>query len=213
MPLERASLEAWAALWRRLGASSDPAPGYREACARYAEPHRHYHTLEHIAATLALLDGARGHLRHPDEAELAIWLHDVIYDPRAGDNEARSAALANRLLGAGGVAASIAGGVAALIMATQHLGARAEASGPAHPDAPYVVDADLGILGAPVEGFDRYEVQVRREYAHRSDADWRAGRRAVLAHFLALPRIYTTQVFARLEAPARANLARALARL
>lgn len=210
--LARVSAEAWAALWRRLGAIANPTPAYAETCARYAEPHRHYHTLEHIAATLTLLDGARAHLRHPDEAELAIWLHDVVYDPRAGDNEARSTAFAVRILEGSGAGPRVAVGVTALIMATQHLGARAGPL-PAHPDAALVVDADLGILGAPAAAFDRYEAQVRREYAHRSDDEWRRGRHAVLTHFLALPRIYTTAPFAQLEDPARTNLARGLARL
>jgi predicted metal-dependent HD superfamily phosphohydrolase len=191
---------------------TDPHPGYQQTCARYAEPHRHYHTLEHIAATLTALDGARGDLAYPDEAELAVWLHDVIYEPRATDNEARSVAFAMRLLEGSGARARVAPAVAALIMATQHLGGAA-AVPPDHPDVAHVVDMDLGILGATPEAFARYEAQVRREYAHRSEEEWREGRRRVLGHFLALPRIYTTPAFARLEAPARDNLARALARL
>jgi len=174
--------------------------------AAYAEPHRHYHTGEHIARTLGLLDGVRERLRRPAEAELAVWLHDVIYDPRASDNEARSADFAARLLAGSGAAPEAAGAVRALIMATRH-----EAP-PEDADARYVVDADLSILGAPAAEFDRYEGQVRREYAFVPETNWRARRPRILRRFLDRARIYATAEFAHLEAPARDNLARSLRR-
>ena len=76
-----------------------------------------------------------------------------------------------------------------------------------------MLDTDLSILGAPEAEFDRYEAQVRREYAYRTDEEWRQGRMRVLAMFQGRPRIFITEAFAYLEAPARANLARSLARL
>jgi predicted metal-dependent HD superfamily phosphohydrolase len=91
-----------------------------------------------------------------------------------------------------------------LIMATCH------ASPPDAPDARYVVDADLSILGAPVAEFDRYEGQVRQEYAFVSEPDWRTGRARILRVFLDRPRIFLTPEFAALEGPARANLERSI---
>src|SRR5258708_12499884 len=54
--------------------------------ARYAEPHRHYHTIEHVRALLPLVSGI--------DASLAVWFHDAIYDTARTDNEERSAELA-----------------------------------------------------------------------------------------------------------------------
>jgi predicted metal-dependent HD superfamily phosphohydrolase len=55
---------------------------------------------------------------------------------------------------------------------------------------------------------------VRREYGWVPDALWTAGRRQVLAGFLARPTIYATPQFrASHEAAARRNLAEAIARL
>src|SRR5688500_725542 len=62
-----------------------------ELLIRYAEPHRHYHTLEHVVACLKWLDRFREVAEHPEEVELALWYHDAIYVPGAGDNESRSA--------------------------------------------------------------------------------------------------------------------------
>ncbi|HYR40904.1 MAG TPA: hypothetical protein VEW27_17245 [Methylomirabilota bacterium] len=204
MTVARVSLEAWSALWRRLGARSDPAPAHGEIHRAYSEPHRHYHTLEHIAHALGRFDGIRSRVDAADAAELALWLHDFVYDPRAKDNEARSAAYARRLLAEGGVVPAVGERVTDLIMATCHV------SPPDAPDARYVVDADLSILGAPAAEFDRYERQVRQEYAFVSGLDWRAGRARILRVFLDRPRIFLTPEFAALEGPARANLERSI---
>jgi len=205
--MDRVSLEAWGALWRRLGARSDPQPAYGEIQRAYSEAHRHYHTLEHIARVLSLFDGVRGRVGEADATELALWLHDLVYDPRAKDNEERSAAYAKRILGEGRVRPEVGEQVAALIMATCH------ASPPEAPDACYVVDADLSILGGSPAEFDRYEGQVRQEYAFVSESDWRTGRARILGVFLERPRIFLTPEFASLEPPARANLERSLERL
>ena len=207
MTANRLSIETWSALWRRLGARSDPRLPHQEITRAYSEPHRHYHTLEHIAHALTLFDGARASVRDASAAELALWLHDVVYDPRAKDNEARSAAYAARILHAGGLPSHVAERVTAPIMVTRHL------APPDDPDAQYVVDADLAILGGAPAEFDRYARQVRREYAFRSEAEWREGRSRVLRAFLDRPRIYLTREFLRFEGPARANLERSLRHL
>ena len=207
MTADRLSFEAWSALWRRLGARSDPSPLHQEIRRAYSDPHRHYHTLEHIGHALALFDSARASVRDADAAELALWLHDFVYDPRATDNEARSAAYAARILDEGGVPSRVAERVTALITATRH------ATPPEDPDAQYVVDADLAILGGAPAEFDRYARQVRQEYAFRSEAEWREGRTRVLRAFLDRPRIYLTREFIRFEGPARSNLERSLGQI
>ena len=81
-------------------------------------------------------------------------------------------------------------------------------------DAALFLDMDLSILGAPPAAFDAYEEAIRREYDWVDEADWRKGRADVLKRFAARPAIFHTEVFGqRLEAPARQNIARSLARL
>ncbi len=206
-PADRLSLEAWSDLWRRLEARSDPRPLHLAVQRAYTEPHRRYHTLEHIVRILGLLDGVRGRLRHPEEAELALWLHNLVYNPRATDNEERSAARARRVLDEGGVSGAAADRIEALILSTRHAGP------PEEHDARYVGDADLSILGATEFEFDRYERQVRQEYFFMRGPEWRERRAELLRHFLDRPRIFLTPDFGSFEAPARANLARSLARL
>src|SRR5512147_3116211 len=111
----------WRALWHRLGAHSASEPVFDELMRRYREPHRAYHTLDHIQDCLRQLDEVHDLAEHADEVEMAVWCHDVIYDPRAADNELRSAAWAEKTLTEGGIAANVIARVQSLILATQHL--------------------------------------------------------------------------------------------
>ncbi len=177
--------------------------------ARYAEPHRAYHTAEHIAAMLRWYDVvAEGPgWRDAEAVYLAVLFHDAIYDATRHDNEARSAGLARDLAGAGAR-------TVALIELTARHGSLTAADVAGDPDAGHFLDSDLAILGASADVFDRYDAAVRVEYRHVPEPAYRAGRGAFLAQVAALPRIFFTDLFdARLDAAARANLARAIARL
>jgi predicted metal-dependent HD superfamily phosphohydrolase len=93
-------------------------------------------------------------------------------------------------------------------MVTRH---RAQPEG---TDAKILVDIDLSILGAPGERFDEYERQIREEYAWVPGLLFRRKRRQILEEFIARPRIFSTDFFAkRHEARARSNLQRSLEKL
>jgi predicted metal-dependent HD superfamily phosphohydrolase len=186
------------ALWRRLGGAG-PGP-YADLARRYAEAHRAYHTIEHIAHCLDEADAVGA----PDVVRLALWYHDAVYDTKRSDNEERSAELVRALP----LPAAIRERAAALVLATKHAGI------PEDPEAALTVDIDLAILGRPPADFDRYERQIRTEYAWVPGMFFRSKRAEILASFLARPSIYGTPRFRdRYEAAARANLERSLAAL
>lgn len=177
-----------------------------DVVARYAEPHRRYHTLRHVAHVLDVADTLSGGTAS-EAVTWAAWLHDVVYDTRAADNEERSADYARAHLPALGVAPEIVEDVARLVLATKTHDAY-------DTDAAVLLDADLAVLGADPETYARYAAAVREEYAWVPDDLWRAGRRAVLASFLDKPAIYATPAMrASAEAAARANLEAELAAL
>lgn len=195
---------AWTAVWARLGL---PAPAHvlPPLLACYAEPSRHYHTQQHLAECLALCQQMLQLARQPAEVELALWFHDAVYEPRAHDNEQRSADWARSVLLAAGAQVDVADHVHTLIMATRHDAV------PSDTDAQLVVDIDLAILAAPAERFAEYERQVRAEYAWVPALVFRHKRRAILRQFLARPALYSTpQLRYRLEQSARANIRLAL---
>jgi predicted metal-dependent HD superfamily phosphohydrolase len=196
-----ATPERWAQVWRQVTATRAPGPVYEELVARYAEPHRYYHNLRHIAECLAEFDGARRLAVEPLALELALWFHDVVYDTHAPDNEEQSAEWARRRIDEAGGGAQLSESVATLVLATKaHEASR-------HADAPLLIDVDLSILGQGKERFQEYEAQIRREYEWVPEATFAAKRAEILERFLARKRIYSTEpFFAKYEQQARANL-------
>ena len=193
--------ERWTELWRRAGARSDPAAWHDQLAALYSQPHRHYHHFGHIADCLREFDAVHQLAADPVAVEIAIWFHDAIYDPRAADNEERSADLARQCLAAAGVGQKFSNSVAPLVLATKlH-----DVAG--HPDAPLLVDVDLSILGQPAERFWQYEREIRAEYAWVPETVFTAKRAEILDRFLSRPNLYATNYFReKYESTARENL-------
>jgi len=200
--------EHWRACFSTLGL---PAPADLEFISLtgcYAEPHRAYHTLQHLDECFGLFETAKGSAQSPGAVGLALFYHDAIYDTHARDNEEKSAALARQVLANAGAKDSLLSYVTDLILVTRH------AALPETPDQHLVVDIDLSILGAPQDRFDEYERQVRQEYSWVDETFFRAVRCNILKEFLARPSIYSTERFRQsLERAARENLARSIASL
>lgn len=185
----------------------------QELSALYGAAGRHYHGMAHIAAMLALTDEYRGDLADPEAVAAAIWFHDAIYDSRAKDNEAQSAALARRELGARADPARLER-IAIMIEATATHIVPDFADAAVARDAALFLDMDLSVLGAPPDIYAAYEQAVREEYRWVPQAGWIAGRAAVLKGFLTRAHIFHTPEFRRrFEAQARKNMEASLAGL
>ncbi len=195
--------EAWTALY------ADPPAGLRERLiACYSEPHRRYHTVQHLGECLQHVQPALALAEHPGEVAVALWFHDAIYALRRQDNELKSARFAHQELLAAGVSVPSAERVYALVMATRH------SALPETQDERLLVDVDLSILGAEPRRFDEYEAQVGEEYAWVPRWWFRRKRLEVLREFLARAPIYGSAYFRdRLEPQARLNLQRSIMQL
>ena len=210
-PLDDGALVAtWAAAWSSLGRPAPPGL-QAELMTAWSEPHRHYHDQRHLRECLALWARWREHSPRAGEVAVALWFHDAIYDPQTSTNELNSAAWAARSLARAGADSDTAQRVHDLVMATQH---DAPAVLGESPDARLLVDIDLSILGSPAERFERYDHDVRKEYAWVPGFRYQEARAQVLQSFLDRPRLYHGEhAVALLEAQARINLAAALSRL
>jgi predicted metal-dependent HD superfamily phosphohydrolase len=198
-------LSSWDRAWSGLQAQSAGTHVRDAVLARYAEPQRKYHTLQHLAECLSLFESIQHAPDRPAEVEMALWFHDAIYDPKGTDNEARSAAWSEEELRKAGVAEEPASRVAELILVTKHTRV------PQTRDAKVLVDIDLAILGASEERFAEYESQIREEYSHVPELLFRLKRREILQSFLDRSAIYSTPTLhQQLEARARTNLAAAV---
>lgn len=201
--------QAWSRCFADLEVSEPPRCALDELRQRYSEPHRAYHTLQHLEECFGWFAQMRPLAHAKGEVALALLYHDAIYDTHAQDNEQRSADLAISVLSEYTTAdQAMHDRVESLILVTRH------AALPQSQDEQLLVDIDLAILGATPERFDEYERQVRHEYAWVDDVAFRAGRSKILQQFLARKTIYTTPTFkAQLETTARNNLKRSLATL
>lgn len=177
---------------------------------RYDEPQRHYHTWAHIEALLAHYRNWVHYLSRPQPVLWALYWHDAIYDPQAKDNEEKSAQLLEREA-AGHLSPQGIAFAAGIIRATATHTLPDSLAGKDREDFALFLDMDLSILGAAEDVYDRYEQDIRAEYAFVPEEAYRTGRGAILKGFLSRPRLYFTDIaHAEWEAAARANLTRAV---
>lgn len=197
--------ERFVALWRRClsaGAVGDGAAVYQEVLTCYLEPHRFYHTPHHIGHCLRMFDLARDEMVDADAVETALWFHDVIYRPRASDNELKSAEFFAARVGRQ-VEAGFRRRVHDLILVTMH------SRPPEDRDQEFMLDIDLSSFGLPWPEFLRDSNAVRKEFAHLSDRQFYGNRLQFLGTLLQRPALYSTELFrSRCEEAARRNIAR-----
>lgn len=194
-------------LWSALGGNNGPAI-YGVLARFYGQQHRYYHTLTHIEDCLRQFDAlhaAHSTLLAPrrwNAVELALWFHDVVYEPRAHDNEERSADVLEAVAAGAMFPPRFIAAVRQLILATKN-------------DAPYptadgqvMLDCDLASLGYAPPLFRRSSTAIRREYAFLPNEDFAETRRTAFLRLSQRPSIFHTEFMRhRYEQQARANLA------
>ena len=202
----------WWAMLRPAGLGADAAyAAFDDLVGRYEEPHRHYHTLEHIGEMLRIVPRLTPAGIDPFPIQLAVWFHDAVYDTHSTTNEFDSGQYVLGVMRGWKLPEAMVSDVVGLILSTDH---RFHDFDDATESYRILHDADLAILGAAPERYDRYAADVRREYAWVPEEQFRGGRAKVLRGFLARPTLYLTMLMKEEgEAAARGNLKCELERL
>lgn len=199
--------QRWVELWNELGFSDTAKQRFTELANRYSEPHRFYHTMAHIEHCLEEFAAVQGLVESKYTVELALWYHDIIYDTHKDDNESESAvffSISNRLFFHQGLAQRVRN----MILASKHTGPSPD------PDTQIFLDIDLSILGQRPLFFDRYEMNIRKEYRWVAREVFAKKRSEILQGFLKRPSIYQSEFFRKkYEDQARDNLQRSIAQL
>ena len=126
--------------------------------SRWEERHRFYHTLDHLFDLKAIF-GKKWDER--DDLFLLAVFHDIIYDPRASDNELRSKEFMLNELPAGFKKKNreMVDSIAEAIMETRH------AEEPATELGKLFCPADLSILtDSSIDQLIAYELKISKEY-------------------------------------------------
>ena len=175
---------------------------FQQLVDAYSQPHRYYHTLTHIRHSLAVLAILRSHCQNFVALQFAAWFHDSVYDPKASDNEQKSAEFATIALDQLGCSPELRTEIIRLILLTQ-----SHQTDVGDIDGQILLDADLAILGTPRSIYQHYACCIRQEYAFVGDLEYSQRRQQILTAFLQRDRIYATEpIHCRLESRARQNV-------
>lgn len=189
---------------------------YQHIITAYSEPHRAYHTLQHLSECLSQLDWMLHNetiissALNPAQLEFALWYHDIIYQTHRSNNELKSAQSAANFLGQQQADKEVAKQIYSLIIATCHNQETIDEA-PIDNNQYLIIDIDLAILGANAKQFDEYEQQIRNEYQRVPLTLYKLKRKQVLKSFLKKPRIYHSPLFYEAyESQARKNMLHAI---
>jgi predicted metal-dependent HD superfamily phosphohydrolase len=197
----RSLSERFCNLWQAC-AGTNTGQVWQKLQQHYQEPHRHYHTLEHLAHCLTELDIAKDHVTEFRATEMALWFHDIIYHYGAKDNEILSAAFFRNVAGPT-MPAHFIDRVCEFIIATQHTGVAGDAA------IAFVVDIDLSGFGLPWEGYLADSNALRSEANGVGDEQYYQGKLRFLGELQQWSSLYQSPFFRnRLETAAQSNIAR-----
>ena len=197
--------EIWQQVWQTL-APNQAKPNLQAVLNAYAQPQRHYHTVQHLQECLQWWQRCQEQMHHPAEVALALFYHDIVYEPKRSDNELQSA---NTMLAQlqPYLPSDSTERIYRWILATAHHGTQPYINQEDDQDLKWVLDIDLGILSADAERFQEYERQIRMEYRHVPLLIYRCKRRQILRDFAQTEYLYHTDYFRQqLEKVAKANL-------
>lgn len=176
---------------------------YADVAAKYSESHRYYHNLAHISECLAELRSLKVSSDDRVVIELAIWFHDVIYNPKSKTNEEDSAAYFSKNALELDLNKKLKKRVSYYIEATKlH-----EPSAEGDLALSYFLDIDLAILGSSEKRFVEYDAAIRKEFSWVPGIIYKPKRKKILRSFLERKNLFLTPEFReRYEAKARDNL-------
>lgn len=170
----------WTATCKNIGlAEEDREEIWKILCTRYNEPQRYYHTLDHIQALLNLADKYDTAISDKITVYLAIYFHDIVYDPKSKTNEEDSAELFAKHFRSVLDEATCQKVYQYIIETKKH-----DVEACEDKDLKLFIDFDMSILGQDVETYAEYARNVRKEYEFVPEEDYCKGRATVLTSFL-----------------------------
>ncbi len=181
---------------------------FKEIVLRYKEKSRYYHTLDHIFSCFNEFDEIRHMIIDPLSFALGLIVHDIYYDPKKSDKEivGDSVQYVSYLCSKLNLSSDFEMRTRGIVQVSDHK------TPPKTIDEKFAVDIDLSILGQDEKVYDEYVQNIRKEYSHIGDEDFRKGRAEILQYFFdrSLKNgIYYTQYFRdKYEKKARFNLSR-----
>ncbi|HEX3789196.1 MAG TPA: alpha/beta fold hydrolase [Pseudonocardiaceae bacterium] len=206
--------EPWLWAARTLDADLDVATAaVANLVRRYGERHRWFHNLDQVAEVVEQADllARETGLADRDRAivVLAACARHVIYRAHPGPDHVACVLWVAEWLERAEIMQERVSRVEQLVLHTVR-----HSSNSTDTVSGVLLDANLSVLAAEPEVYDRYTQRLRAEYHWLDAPRWVEGRAHVLANFLSRRPLYRTEpARRRWEAAARANMSRELAHL
>lgn len=183
----------------------------------YTQSHRYYHNFDHIRTLLKMFDKNKNHFNDPIAVELAIWFHDIVYNPVSKFNEDASAEIAHSLIMKLNKP-ELAETVRQLVMFTKWTSEWFYAStveeitkhlDKANNDFLLLRDMDWSGLASDSKIYEMNCKNLRAEVSFLNDFEYAKKRLAFLNIITVLPRpLYCTEVFYKFESKATENISK-----
>ncbi len=161
----------------------------------YNSSKRKYHNLNHIKDMLLEAEKLRRSMNDYDLVLFAIWFHDIVYDAKKGDNEERSADIAEKFLNKVNYNKEKIKKIKNLILKTKN---HSNVDSNGDFDTKLFLDLDLLILGTNKEMYRIYAEKIRKEYSFVPDKIYGSGRIKILENFLSQEFIFRTETFRKI---------------
>jgi predicted metal-dependent HD superfamily phosphohydrolase len=158
---------------------------FSEVIGAYSQPHRYYHTLQHLYFVLTKIADLQILVKNLSVVKMAAFFHDFVYDTHANNNEEKSVEYTEKILQNLSIPNSIINETKHLILSTKHHQAN-------DIDAQVFLDADLAILATTPIEYQAYTQAIRQEYHWVNENEYIISRRQVLENFLQRQYIYFT---------------------
>lgn len=152
---------------------------YQTLIYMYGEPHRYYHTTEHLLKMFHLLDELNLSLSRKDMKKIyfAIFFHDLVYNPKLNNNEEKSSEAWLLFAEVNNIDADLCLSINEMILATKkHVKTSNFITN-------LFLDLDLSILGSSPSEFNKYEESIRNEYSFVPLEIYNIERRKVMVKF------------------------------
>lgn len=194
------TFERWQTLMQQFNLNVNELT-YKSIINKYNENNLAYHNIEHIEYCLNQLDSISIKIESKKEIELAIWFHDIVYNPYGKDNELKSAEMAMEFLVSNNQDDSTVSLVYDLIIATKH------SNKAKNPQEQIIMDIDISIFGESSAKYINYSKNIRKEYSLVPLFIYTSKRKEILNSFLSHERLFQSDYFfEKYENNARLNI-------
>ena len=215
-------LERWSQLVRSIAVDGDEREvdaltrtWWRRLYDLYSQPHRYYHTLDHLQNLFACQSRLLqlNALQCPDSFSLAAFFHNANYNPAGRDNAERSEKLFHDFCAdlnhtALTVPLDLTRVSETILQTSDHSD---NTTLDVMSDTAAFLDSMLGVMGAAPQQYARYCEGLRLEHAHLDEEKYREDRGERLRQF-AGKAVFNTPHFQHLEDCARCNIEAEIAR-